>query len=151
MNSKITWSDIDQRLEFAKLYHKFGMMIARVCGREDAPKSFKEPEETWDKQTLELVESRDWENSTGIDLILGVNDYRCIDIDEVDGPPHYGMEEEFLLDHAQAVRQNFIFECLKQLGLPSTYEWIHCCPEKFYHKVSCSKVSASGTHAGAVG
>lgn len=27
----------------------------------------------------------------------------------------------------------------------------HCCPEKFYHKVSCSKVSASGTHAGAVG
>jgi hypothetical protein len=28
---------------------------------------------------------------------------------------------------------------------------VHCCPEKFYHKVSCSKVSASGTHAGAVG
>ena len=31
------------------------------------------------------------------------------------------------------------------------YNWNHCCPEKFYHKVSCLFESSSGTLTGSSG
>ena len=36
-------------------------------------------------------------------------------------------------------------------SLPEFQSLIHCCPEKFYHKVGCSTEPASGTLTGVVG
>ena len=54
------------------------------------------------------------------------------------------------------MRPNKVFKTgMKLLRHPSllwsTYKTIHCCPEKFYHKVGCSTEPASGTLTGVVG
>lgn len=39
----------------------------------------------------------------------------------------------------------------KGRGTPLFIDLFHCCPEKFYHKVSCPTESLSGTANGTVG
>lgn len=57
------------------------------------------------RQTESELLSYDWENATGVGVVLGFNDLRAIDID--------GCNEE-----------NIIYEILELLGLPRYYEWI---------------------------
>ena len=42
---------------------------------------------------------------------------------------------------------NFFQKKINKIIIP----FIHCCPEKFYHKVGCSTEPASGTQTGVVG
>lgn len=89
--------------EIAKIYkNKMSINILPLKG--------KRPMIEWDKwqteiQTEEDIEKMDWNNSTGLGGIQGINDWRCIDID---GAEDYEIVENIL----------------NELELPERYSWV---------------------------
>ncbi len=56
-------------------------------------------------QTKEDIEAMDWKNSSGVGVVMGINDLRCFDLDMVEDPD--------ILD-----------EILSELNLPEDYRWV---------------------------
>ncbi len=111
----------------AGFYHSLGMNITCLKGHEEEPKSFKDPvDKNWEQyfsepQSMDYVLSQDWENATGIGLVLGYNGFRAIDIDKIrSGLSMYFGED---LDYYYPLG-NMIKECLALLKLPSDYDWV---------------------------
>lgn len=110
----------------ALIYHtEFGFNVLPVRG--------KRPNMEWDrwqseKETLQDIESMDWDNCTGTGLIMGINDLRLIDIDRI---------EDY----------DFLEELLKDLGLPEKYPWVvqSGSGEGFHVSIRC-KVGDDLTH-----
>jgi len=56
-------------------------------------------------QTKEDIESMDWKNSSGVGVVMGINNLRCLDLDMVEN-------------------QDILDEILTELNLPEDYGWI---------------------------
>ncbi|HKJ82215.1 MAG TPA: PriCT-2 domain-containing protein, partial [Ignavibacteriaceae bacterium] len=89
--------------EIAKIYkNKMGINVLPLKG--------KRPVINWDKwqceiQTEDDIEKMEWNNTTGLGGIQGINDWRCIDID---GAEDYEIVENILIE----------------LELPEKYCWV---------------------------
>ncbi|MTI87495.1 MAG: hypothetical protein FH748_05955 [Balneolaceae bacterium] len=102
-------------LFYAKAFHELGLNVTNVV-KYLSPYNFrqknilKSPANEWEKfiterQSLEELESYDWENSTGIGTVLGFKNIRAIDVDG-------------------CISYNLIIKLLRKLGLPGSYEWV---------------------------
>lgn len=76
------------------------------------------------RQTIEELNSYDWENSEGIGLVLGFNNLRAIDFDF----KRYRGDVK-----NQQILNNFCIKVLKLLALPSNYEWVTLTPNDGLH------------------
>lgn len=117
---------LSEELKFMSMYyHHLGMNITQMKWEKSLrnKKSFKEPIDTnWatykhKAQDMNYILSMDWNNSEGIGLVLGHNQYRALDIDGVNS---------FFLDHFYGENglDNFINEFLELLKLPKNYPWV---------------------------
>ena len=132
LNTKLSWDNCD-RPRIAQHFNQFGMLLTRICGEKDNDRSYKDPAEKWEaeEQTDVFLQNRDWNNATGIGIMLGHNCYRAIDIDDI--------AEAIKLYHHNCgleifdiARRELINNCLRLLGLPSTYEWVVRSPKGFH-------------------
>ena len=88
---------------YASIYHEhFGFNVLPVRG--------KKPTINWErwqseKQTNDEIEKMEWTNSTGVGVVLGLDDLRLLDLDAV--------EDYEILDFL-----------LAELGLPEKYPWV---------------------------
>lgn len=111
----------------AGFYHSLGMNLTCLKGNVNDPKSYKDPvDKDWElyfskPQSIEYVLGQDWENASGIGLILGFNEYRAIDIDNIRSglAQYFGSD----LDYYYPLG-DFIKDCLSILKLPPDYEWV---------------------------
>lgn len=105
---------------YAHLYHNLGMNLSPI---KDS--NYKKPIlKNWESyesigQNDETIFSHDWTNSCGIGIILGFNDYRAIDIDNL-AYTYYDENESY----REKRIQTFIKQALNILGLPQDYEWV---------------------------
>ena len=56
-------------------------------------------------QTKEDIEAMDWKNSTGVGVLMGINNLRCFDLDKVEDP-------------------DILETILSELDLPEDYRWV---------------------------
>ena len=99
---------------FAHFYHSMGFNVTCISNIENDYNYFsaslmKAPTHNWEhlitnKQTLNELNSYDWESATGIGCVLGFNNLRCIDIDGI-------------------TDLSIVNEILISLNLPTDYEW----------------------------
>ncbi len=117
---------VSSELKYMSMYYRqFNMNITQIKWAESikTDKAFKEPIDTnWEvfktkPQPLSYALSQNWENSQGIGVILGHNQYRALDVDNVNVflmKCYYG-DEGFNV---------FINHFLDILGLPHDYSWV---------------------------
>ncbi len=99
---------------YANLYHNFGFNITHIVPSFN---ELKKPNKNkykassndystlhYKKQTLEEIQSFDWENATGLGAIMGFGKLRALDFDGCDD-------------------LSFIIEVLRELNLPIDYNW----------------------------
>ncbi len=117
----------DLRL-WANYYYNMGFNVTHInphLNEGKAKNIFKSP--TNDRhilknrrQTIEELNSYDWENSTGIGVVLGFNNLRAIDFDF----------SRWNSDVIPEKRNQLITLSLQLLDLPKSYEWVVlCCPQ----------------------
>lgn len=112
----------------AGYYHQIGMNITCIIGCKDSVESFKAPDnKDWKEyfstpQTTEYILGLNWDNATGVGLVLGYGGYRAIDIDEIE--PHIMHCVTESNGSKQSTLSTFIKECLTILKLPSDYPWV---------------------------
>lgn len=100
---------------YAKQFYSLGLNVTCVSNHINEHNFFsrnilKSPNHKWkhllmQRQSLEELESYDWENATGVGCITGVDNLRAIDLD---GCSDFGLLEKVL----------------ESLGLPLNYEWV---------------------------
>ena len=115
-----------ESLKYHSLYYRlFGMNITQMKWSLSLQneKSFKEPiDSNWCsyknlEQDLDYVLNLDWNESSGIGLILGHNSYRAIDVDIFS---HFHIE----VFYPENGIDGFINYFLNILGLPLDYPWV---------------------------
>lgn len=121
----------DLRL-WANYYYNMGFNVTHIIphlNEGKAKNTYKSP--TNDRhilknrrQTIEELNSYDWENSTGIGVILGFNNLRAIDFDF-----------KSHRDNVNSIKilTDFTLKVLELLGLPSSYEWVTFTPNNGIH------------------
>lgn len=121
----------DLRL-WANYYYNMGFNITHIIPHLNEGKS-KNPSKspTNDRhilknrrQTIEELNSYDWENSTGIGVVLGFNNLRAIDFDF----KRYRDDVNTL-----QILTDFSKKVLELLSLPSNYEWVTFTPNDGLH------------------
>lgn len=75
------------------------------------------------RQTIDELNSYDWEHSTGIGVVLGFNNLRAIDFDF----------SRWNRDVVPDKRNQIINLCLQKLDLPNSYEWVIITPNGGFH------------------
>jgi hypothetical protein len=118
---------------WANYYYNMGFNITHIIpslNEGKAKNPYKSPTNDRHKikncrQSLNDVQSFYWEISTGIGVVLGFNNLRCIDFDFdiIDTNHNFGDDEINL----------FIKAVLKLLNLPSNYEWVTKTPSGGFH------------------
>lgn len=112
----------------AGYYHQLGMNITCIRGSKDSDSSYKAPVNLdWEDyfscpQTSEYILAQDWDNATGIGLVLGYGGYRALDIDDISSEIIYGTET--INGTKKTLLNEFISDCLSMLKLPSNYPWV---------------------------
>lgn len=140
--AQINWKNEEHRIMVVKHFHDFGMLLTRINGNDKDENSYKNPIEEWnaDNQTSSFLETRDWKNSTGFGIRLGYNKYRAIDIDGVESAPwdssNYCDKEELF----RFANEELVFNCLRLLGLPPTYEWVIKTPHGYHFIFKCEDI-----------
>lgn len=98
---------------YATYYQSMGMNISPV-----GKSNYKKPIiDNWKKYTnvrQDDIQSYNWEDSVGIGLISGFNEYRALDIDEL----YYSYYDR------RGRIDDFVAKCLAILGLPQDYAWV---------------------------
>lgn len=116
---------------WANYYYNMGFNVTHIIPHLNAGKA-KNPHKspTNDRrvlknrrQTIDELNSYDWENSTGIGVVLGFNNLRAIDFDF----------HRWNKDVNPEKRNQLIALSLKLLGLPNSYEWVILTPNGGYH------------------
>ena len=140
--TSIDWNNEEHRIMVVKHFHDFGMLLTRINGNETNENSYKNPAEEWavESQTSSFLETRDWKHSTGFGIRLGHNKYRAIDIDGLEAAPwdssnYYDNEELY-----RFAEEELIFNCLRLLGLPPTYEWVIKSPHGYHIIFKCDDI-----------
>lgn len=114
-------------LKYMSLYYRlFDMNITQMkwseCHKKNI-KTFKEPIDTnWERfktelQSLNYLLSLNWDNSSGIGIVLGYNQYRALDVDIYN-------DFIFKIYYPDDGLNGFINEILTQLNLPLDYPWV---------------------------
>lgn len=116
-------------LLYANYYHNLGMNITHLSGNHN--KSYKEPtDQQWQeyitkKQNIEYLNAQQWDEATGLGIVLGYNQYRAIDVDDFFYKPLIADEEYEIMG---LIREDqlweFIQTCLELLKLPNDYSWV---------------------------
>ena len=116
----------DADLKYSSLYYRImGMNITQMKWKESFKnlKSFKEPiDSNWEKykiceQPLSYILGLNWDDSSGIGLILGYNDFRALDVDDCDS---FSLKLLYPEDGLDGLINDF----LRALGLPLDYPWV---------------------------
>lgn len=98
---------------YATYYQSMGMNIFPV-----SKSNYKKPViDDWKKYIAVRqgdIQSYNWEDSVGIGLVTGFNEYRALDIDEL----YYSY-----YDRKDRI-DDFVAKCLAILGLPQDYAWV---------------------------
>jgi len=120
---------------FAHYFHNMGMNLTCIKGTLDWPadeKSFKKPlNENWDvlytrAQTVEEINQLPWTDCSGIGLVLGYNNYRALDFDNLVYPYSCFNEQLSFSEYGEPFCPFFVLKdkILKILKLPLDYKWI---------------------------
>ncbi|MCX6231114.1 MAG: bifunctional DNA primase/polymerase [Bacteroidetes bacterium] len=116
LTDKIISDDKNKKIKlFAKHYFSLGLNVTCISNHITEHNFFnkhilKTPDHKWkhlltQSQSIEELESYDWENATGVGCITGIRKIRAIDLD---GCSDY----------------DFLEKVLESLGLPLNYEWV---------------------------
>jgi len=113
-------------------YYKMEMNVNSICGNTIEQRNrFKAPaDKDWelflDKRIpIDRYENQKWNDATGIGLILGYNDYRALDIDNIDFSDMETHNPYLPVDYQPWDSPNPIIKSLlNDLGLPEDYEWV---------------------------
>lgn len=133
----------DLRL-WANYYYNMGFNVTHIIphlNEGKAKNTYKSP--TNDRhilknrrQTIEELNSYEWENSTGIGVVLGFSNLRALDFDFTKSgferiyPPQ---PPDYIDKHYFNSFELFVKEVLHLLGLPMDYEWVVKTPNKGFH------------------
>ena len=113
-------------LKYMSLFYRlFKMNLTQMKWSESLKnkKSFKEPiDSSWEElkykeQPLSKILSWNWQNSAGIGLVLGFNNYRALDFD-------IAGDFVFKVVYNGGTVDDFIVEVLEALQLPNNYPWV---------------------------
>ena len=109
------------------VFKRYGLVYQQHFGFNVLPVRGKKPSINWDrwqtdKQTVDDIEKMEWTNSTGVGIVLGLDDLRLLDLDAV--------EDYEILDLL-----------LADLGLPEKYPWAvqSGSGEGFHISIRCSE------------
>ena len=91
-------------------YKQFALQYFELMKFNVLPLRGKVPTIAWkewqDKiQTKEDIEAMEWKNSSGVGVLMGINNLRCLDLDKVENP-------------------DILEIILKELNLPEDYTWV---------------------------
>lgn len=124
---------MEKLIDWAYFYHALGFNVTHIIPEKNKQKRYPYKAPTNDRQNLinrrqliNEVRSYDWENATGIGVILGRNNIRAIDIDH-----------STLLKNNPEIKlsdlSSMIRSILSQLDLPDDYRWVVQTPSSGYH------------------
>ena len=120
-------------IDWAVYYHKFGFNVTHIVPSKNDPskKIYKAPTNNRQQithrcQKLDELQSYDWENATGVGMVLGRNQIRAIDIDHLS---KYKLNKEKTLTDLRPIVNKF----LKSVNLPIDYPWVVETPTKGFH------------------
>lgn len=116
---------------WANYYYNMGFNVTHIIpllNEGKAKNVFKSPTNDRHKlknlrQSLEEMNSFDWEMSTGVGVVLGFNKLRAIDFDF----------SRWNRDVIPNKRNQIINLCLQNLHLPTSYEWVILTPNGGFH------------------
>lgn len=140
--AQMNWENEEHRIMVVKHFQKFGMLLTRINGNDKDDNSYKNPIEEWEasNQTTSFLETKDWKHSTGFGIRLGHNKYRAIDIDGVEAAPWNSFNYYESKDLFRFANEELVFNCLRLLGLPPTYEWIIKTPHGYHIIFKCEDI-----------
>ena len=124
---------MNQIIEWANFYYKLGFNVTHIVPSKNDPSKYiyKAPTNnrqliTHRRQELKEMQSYDWENATGIGMVLGRNNIRALDIDHL---------SKLKKDPTKSLSnlRPIIDEFLVDANLPSDYPWVVQTPSKGYH------------------
>lgn len=98
---------------YATYYQSMGMNISPV-GKSNYKKPIIDNWKKYIDVRQDDIQSYNWEDSVGIGLISGFNEYRALDIDEL----YYSYYDR------RGRIDDFVAKCLAILGLPQDYAWV---------------------------
>lgn len=122
-------------IDWAKYYYDLGFNVTHIVPEKNHPskKIFKAPTNnrqliTFRRQDRDEMLSYDWDNATGIGMVLERDDIRAIDIDH---------KSILKYDSNQKLSnlRNIIDDFLNILNLPSDYPWVVETPTKGFHVI----------------
>lgn len=111
--------------EMAKIYHGLKMNLSQMKWRDSkkTEASFKAPTDSqWRNYTKEeqpdyYFNNRSWNQSAGVGLLTGVNNFRALDFDIKQSCFNGSKAHQFNIDE-------LITEVLQELKLPIDYQWV---------------------------
>lgn len=107
---------------YANFYHNLGMNVTHIKGNPNEERTYKRPTDPkWDEHNIEYINAQDWENATGIGVMLGSNQFRAIDIDKMFCGNQYWADSK---EEKEQMFLDFIHTCLELLELPADYSWV---------------------------
>jgi hypothetical protein len=122
-----------QIIDWANFYYKLGFNVTHIVPSKNDPSKYiyKAPSNnrqliTYRRQELKEMHSYDWENATGIGMVLGRNNIRVIDVD------HLSILKKDSTKSLSNLKP-IIDEFLVDANLPSNYPWVVQTPSKGYH------------------
>jgi len=120
-------------IDWAVFYHNLGFNVTHIIPSKNDPskKIYKAPTNnrqliTKRRQLSKEIQSYDWENATGIGMVLGRNKLRAIDIDHLS---KYKTDNKKLLTDLRPIVDDFLIS----VNLPIDYPWIVETPTKGFH------------------
>lgn len=120
-------------LGWATFYYKMGFNITHIVPSKNDPSKYiyKAPTNnrqiiTYRRQKIQEMRSYDWDNATGIGMVLGRNSIRAIDVDHLS---KLKKDPRKKLSNLKPIIEDFLFS----VNLPSDYQWVVQTPSKGYH------------------
>tara|TARA_B100000768_G_scaffold17769_1_gene16208 strand:+ start:1291 stop:2040 length:750 start_codon:yes stop_codon:yes gene_type:complete len=120
-------------MDWANYYYNLGFNVTHIVPSKNDPTKYiyKAPSNnrqliTYRRQELKEMQAYDWENATGIGMVLGRNNIRAIDVD------HLSILKK---DNTKSLSnlKPIIEEFLVAAKLPPNYPWVVQTPSKGYH------------------
>ena len=120
-------------IDWAKYYYDLGFNVTHIVPEKNHPpkKIFKAPTNnrqliTFRRQDRDEMLSYDWDNATGIGMVLERDNIRAIDID------HKSILK-YDSDQRLSNLRNIIDDFLISVNLPTDYPWVVETPTKGFH------------------
>jgi len=119
--------------DWAVFYYDLGFNVTHIVPSKNDPSKYiyKAPTNsrqliTHRRQEINEMQSYDWENATGIGMILGRNNIRALDVDHLSKLKKYSTQN---LSNLKPIIDEFLVDA----KLPVNYPWVVQTPSKGYH------------------